>query len=38
MPTKNVIKVFVPNMYYHVYNRGWNLNKIFVTTADYLYC
>lgn len=37
MPTKNVVKVFVPDAYYHVYNRGWNLGKIFIDEADYAY-
>lgn len=37
MPTKNVVKVFVPNAYYHVYNRGWNLGKIFIDSEDYHY-
>lgn len=37
MPIKNVAKVFVPNVYYHVYNRGWNLGKIFIDEADYQY-
>lgn len=35
MPNKNTVKVFVPNTYYHVYNRGWNLGKIFFETEDY---
>ncbi len=37
MPTKNVAKVFVQNAYYHAYNRGWNLGKIFIDEADYNY-
>lgn len=37
MPTKNVAKVFLPNAFYHVYNRGWNLGKIFIDEADYSY-
>lgn len=37
MPTKNVTKVFVPNTFYHVYNRGWNLGKIFLDQEDYAY-
>ena len=37
MPTKNVVKVFMPDAFYHVYNRGWNLGKIFIDEADYLY-
>ncbi len=37
MPTKNVAKVFVPDAFYHVYNRGWNLGKIFIDEQDYEY-
>lgn len=37
MPTKNVAKVFVPNAFFHVYNRGWNLGNIFIDDADYVY-
>jgi len=37
MPTKNVAKIFVPNAFFHVYNRGWNLGKIFIDEADYRY-
>lgn len=37
MPTKNVAKVFVPNAFYHVYNRGWNLGNIFIDKKDYQY-
>ncbi len=35
MPTRNVVKVYVPDSYYHVYNRGWNLTKIFLDAEDY---
>ena len=37
MPTKNVVKVFVPSAFYHVYNRGWSLGKIFLDPKDYIY-
>lgn len=37
MPTKNVVKVFVPNAFYHVYNRGWNLGNIFLDEDDRRY-
>lgn len=37
MPTKNVVKTYVPDVYYHVYNRGWNLGKIFLDEVDYRY-
>lgn len=29
--------MFVPNSYYHVYNRGWNLGNIFIDDADRYY-
>lgn len=35
MPTKNVVKIFEPESYYHVYNRGWNKGKIFLDGQDY---
>lgn len=37
MPNKNTVKIFVANTYYHVYSRGWNLNKIFRDESDYKY-
>jgi putative transposase len=37
MPTKNIVRAFAPNALYHVYNRGWNLGKIFLSGEDYLY-
>ena len=37
MPNKNTVKVFVEDSYYHVYNRGWNLQKIFLDESDYTY-
>lgn len=37
MPTKNIIRVFAPNAFYYVYNRGWNLGKIFLSGEDYFY-
>lgn len=37
MPTKNVTRVFVPNAFYHVYNRGWNLGKVFIDAKDRQY-
>lgn len=37
MPTRNVAKVFVPDSFYHVYNRGWNLGSIFLDNEDYTY-
>lgn len=35
MPGRNTIKIYVPNSYYHVYNRG--LGHIFLDDEDYLY-
>ncbi len=37
MPTRNVVKVYVQNSYYHVYSRGWNLTKLFLDDEDYIY-
>lgn len=35
MPAKHVIKPYVANAYYHVYNRGVNKANIFVDEQDY---
>lgn len=35
MPTKNSIKEFVENGYYHLYNRGVEKRKIFLDHQDY---
>lgn len=37
MPVRNVVKIYVSNSFYHVYNRGWNLTKIFLDDEDYAY-
>jgi putative transposase len=37
MPTRHIVKVYAPNRYYHVFNRGWNLSKIFLDDQDYVY-
>lgn len=37
MPTKNTVKIYVPNSYYHAYNRGWNRGDIFLDDEDYEY-
>lgn len=37
MPNKNTVKVFVSDSYYHVYNRGWNLQSIFKDQEDRIY-
>lgn len=35
MPTKNRIKNYAPQSYYHVYNRGVNKRNIFLDDSDY---
>lgn len=35
MPGKNIVKVYVENGYYHIYNRGVEKRKIFKDTVDY---
>jgi len=35
MPAKNSLKVYAPNSYYHVYNRGVNKQAIFEDEQDY---
>lgn len=35
MPTKNRVKVYVADYYYHLYNRGWNRTDIFKDEDDY---
>jgi putative transposase len=35
MPGRNTLKVYVPDSYYHLYNRGWNLTEIFLDDEDY---
>lgn len=37
MPGRNIVKIFAPESYYHVYNRGVNLRKIFRDEDDYKY-
>ncbi|MFZ2544356.1 MAG: transposase [Candidatus Saccharimonadales bacterium] len=37
MPTRNRVKIYVPNTYYHLYNRGWNRSLIFEEDDDYHY-
>ena len=36
MPSRNVIKVYVEDSYYHVYNRGVSKQAIFLDDADYI--
>lgn len=35
MPAKNVIKYYLPNSIYHIYNRGVEKRKIFLDDQDY---
>lgn len=35
MPAKNRIKIYVPNAYYHIYNRGVEKRTIFLDEQDY---
>ena len=37
MPSRNIIKVNVPESYYHVYARGTNKQKLFLEANDYKY-
>lgn len=37
MPGRNVVKAYVENSYYHVYNRGVNRQDVFVDDEDYRY-
>lgn len=37
MPTRNVVKIYIPDTYYHIYNRGWNRSEIFRENEDYDY-
>ena len=36
MPAKNIIKVYSPNSFYHVYNRGTDKRRIFLDNQDFL--
>lgn len=35
MPSRNRVKTYVPQSYYHIYNRGVNKRKIFLDDQDY---
>ncbi|MBP9761862.1 transposase [Candidatus Saccharibacteria bacterium] len=35
MPSKNIEKIYLPDTYYHVYNRGVNKRRIFIDDEDY---
>lgn len=35
MPAKNVLKIYVEEGYYHIYNRGVEKRKIFIDNQDY---
>lgn len=35
MPSKNIVKAYIENGYYHIYNRGVEKRKIFIDEQDY---
>lgn len=35
MPAKNIVKFYIPNSIYHIYNRGVEKRKIFMDEQDY---
>ena len=35
MPSKNIVKIYQPNSFYHIYNRGFNDQTIFKNKQDY---
>ncbi|OGL40319.1 hypothetical protein A3J32_02480 [Candidatus Saccharibacteria bacterium RIFCSPLOWO2_02_FULL_46_7] len=35
MPSRNRVKEYVPDSYYHIYNRGVNKRRIFIDDQDY---
>lgn len=35
MPSRNIEKLYIPDAYYHLYNRGVNKRKIFIDSDDY---
>jgi len=37
MPIRNIIKPYVAESFYHLYNRGWNKGRIFLDNSDYEY-
>ncbi len=37
MPGRNIEKAYLPDHYYHIYNRGWNKTEIFLDAEDYAY-
>lgn len=37
MPGRNIVKLYTPESFYHVYNRGVNRRVIFKDKADYAY-
>lgn len=36
MPSKNIVKIYADEQYYHVYNRGVNKSNIFIDDTDYV--
>jgi len=37
MPSRNIVKEYAPDSYYHVYARGINKQKIYMDAVDYRY-
>ncbi|KKU49932.1 MAG: hypothetical protein UX79_C0009G0008 [candidate division WWE3 bacterium GW2011_GWB1_47_11] len=37
MPSRNIIKTYVPNGFYHIYNRGVEKRDIFQSKVDYIF-
>ncbi len=35
MPNRNIVKIYSPDSYYHIYNRGVNGRTIFKESGDY---
>lgn len=35
MPSRNIEKFYIPDAYYHLYNRGVNKQRIFIDSADF---
>lgn len=35
MPSRNRVKIYIPESYYHIYNRGINKRRIFLDKEDY---
>src|SRR5258708_38220492 len=35
MPSRNIVKIYAPHSYYHIYNRGVNKQVIFADEQDF---